>query len=324
MELAEIMVGRVVRVTGLAKAADLNGLAGEVRRFLADKGRYAVALGGIHGTKLIKAANLEVIDGGSEHDENGGLKPGDRVTVTGLRSRPELNGKVAVVLAPEVKGERVKVTAFPAPIAVKRSCLGPAPAALDWSFADYLPPGVDPADNSIRGLIRAPGSPLGAIDRCDSLLRAVASLFPEMRAGLPPSRTVDLSTDDVLVRAMLDNTQVHALYYLEFDAMGHHVIVETQGGLARTHQSFIRARLETPFGKTITSGYTARDWSLLPSAGQVCMQCPPSPPPSSVHPAPFPPHFYDARLSITVPRPHNFHSKKKQKPCFVPGADTWA
>ena len=101
----------------------------------------------------------------------------------------------------------------------------------------------------------------------------MASLFPETRAGLPPSRTVDLSTDDVLVRAMLDNTQVHALYCLEFDAMGHHVIVETQGGLARTHQSFIRARLETPFGKTITSGHTARDWSLLPSAGQVCMQC---------------------------------------------------
>ena len=111
---------------------------------------------------------LAVVDAAGVDDENGGLKPGDRVTVTGLRSRPELNAKVAVVLAPEVKGERVKVTAFPAPIAVKRSCLSPAPAALDWSFADFLPPGVDPADNSIRGLIRAPGSPLGSIDRCDS------------------------------------------------------------------------------------------------------------------------------------------------------------
>ena len=51
--MAEILVGRVA---GLAKAADLNGLAGEVRRFHADKGRHAVALGGIHGIKLIKAA----------------------------------------------------------------------------------------------------------------------------------------------------------------------------------------------------------------------------------------------------------------------------
>ena len=47
---------------------------------------------------------LAVVDAAGVDDENGGLKPGDRVTVTGLRSRPELNAKVAVVLAPEVKG----------------------------------------------------------------------------------------------------------------------------------------------------------------------------------------------------------------------------
>lgn len=70
--------------------------------------------------------------------------------------------------------------------------------------------------------------------------------------------------------AILNNTAVHAVYYLALDAISHHLIIETNAGLARIHQAFIRAGvgvidasgIETP--QKVLQGYTARKWETPP------------------------------------------------------------
>ena len=59
--------GGAVVVSGLRKAAELNGRAGKIVRWMADKGRYEVNLDGLF--KAIRPANLELVSGEGEHGE---------------------------------------------------------------------------------------------------------------------------------------------------------------------------------------------------------------------------------------------------------------
>ena len=56
-----ITPGALVRVVGLVRAADLNGLTGNVVYLLPDKQRYEVDLGSAHGVKRIRPTNLAVV-----------------------------------------------------------------------------------------------------------------------------------------------------------------------------------------------------------------------------------------------------------------------
>ena len=57
----KIPPGAVVRVVGLVRAADLNGLTGNVVCLLPDKQRHGVDLGSPHGVKRIRPTNLAVV-----------------------------------------------------------------------------------------------------------------------------------------------------------------------------------------------------------------------------------------------------------------------
>ena len=53
-----IPAGALVRVVGLVRAAELNGLTGNIVYLLPDKQRYEVDLGSPHGVKRIRPTNL--------------------------------------------------------------------------------------------------------------------------------------------------------------------------------------------------------------------------------------------------------------------------
>jgi hypothetical protein len=240
---------------------------------------------------------------------------GRRARVSGLQARPDLNGKIVVVLPPKdnVEAEelrakgRVKVTAFPKCLSIKVECLkvvaGPGDPQLDWTWTDgEVLPGTGSLLSTVTGLLRYnfPGfNPkgsrvtlksgvtggaldLGGIDRCDELSKELWHLITRDPAGnvipMPPQRPLLKDESEMLGtlggwewarNAILNNTQVHALYYLALDAVSHHLVIETNAGLARVHQAFIRAEVEVGVmdqaeveapRRRVLEGYTAREW----------------------------------------------------------------
>ena len=82
--------GDRVLVTGLKTQKELNGKYGSVVGYLTDSHRFEVKIDG-HSTSLkIKPANLLPVRETTEDDL---FQSGERVTVTGVKRRPELNGK---------------------------------------------------------------------------------------------------------------------------------------------------------------------------------------------------------------------------------------
>eukprot|EP00759_Apiculatamorpha_spiralis_P043876 PhF_6_TR41038/c1_g2_i2/m.62162 len=101
-----------------------------------------------------------------------------RVRISGLKSRPDLNGTVACVLEPLNEAEaqelqsknRVKVTNFPTPLSLLAANLtpiqedDPSDARVDWSFVDEPPQGL-------REVIL--NTAIGEIDKCHELLKVL-------------------------------------------------------------------------------------------------------------------------------------------------------
>ena len=83
--------GDRVLVTGLKTRKELNGKYGSVVGYLTDSHRFEVKIDG-HSTSLkIKPANLLPVGETTDDDL---FQLGERVTVTGVKRRPELNGNL--------------------------------------------------------------------------------------------------------------------------------------------------------------------------------------------------------------------------------------
>eukprot|EP00729_Bicosta_minor_P011605 gene11605-4546_t len=161
------------------------------------------------------------------------------VILHGLKGRADLNGTKAVVLKAETPEEeatlkekgRLKVSAFPKPLSIKYGNirnLDPATDAYDWTIYD-LPEGSPPAPYP---------------DTLKECLGAKTSQFSDVVAN---------------------NTATHNIYFCQMDAIGHHLIIETNGGISRIYQSFVKGTEDLQIGPeeklTVKTGYTVGEWT---------------------------------------------------------------
>eukprot|EP00035_Acanthoeca_spectabilis_P037749 m.47231 g.47231 ORF g.47231 m.47231 type:complete len:418 (+) comp8833_c0_seq1:115-1368(+) len=213
---------------------------------------------------------------------------GRRAVIHGLQSKPELNGSVVVVLP------GLKVTGIPKPLSLRPANLkwlrDRRDPSDDWSFVD----GPRGSPTTILGYIQLDAGrvfrsgisgeliDLGGIDRCDMLTDEVWGLITHDPHGnvipMPPANQLNprakmANTGHLLRDLILDNTSLHAVYYFKLNAISHHLIIETNRGLARIHQAFIQAGvapLDLGSGvegeQFVLQGYTARDWATNTSS----------------------------------------------------------
>lgn len=103
MGLQQFLPGQEVRVKGLLARPDLNGQKGTIVELDFYEGRWKVRMQDGTG-KLLKTENLEIIGTTARlfppTATNDAFKPGLRVRVKGLQSRPDLNGQGGSVLEP--------------------------------------------------------------------------------------------------------------------------------------------------------------------------------------------------------------------------------
>jgi len=188
---------------------------------------------------------------------------GIRVRIHGLQSRYDLNGTIAVVLAPDNDEEakdlqergRIKVTGFPQTLSLKPTNLralredDPRDAAIDWTFCDSPPMGIKELLTSTE---------VGSHDRGDTLNDAILIAIrsgpgnPEDVEQLlnMPRRQISLP-DHEMVSGFL-NHHLHCVYFFRCDAISLYFTAETYCGKARVWQSFVKCAPGV--------GYTAKDW----------------------------------------------------------------
>jgi hypothetical protein len=120
-EEAEGLVGKDVRLHGLKSKPELNGTVAQVKSLVEDTGRYLVVLA--DGAEVaLKVANFSLVLPKEEEpaEEETPTFLGKEVSVRGLKSKPELNGKLATVKSfVETSGRFVVVLADGSELALK-------------------------------------------------------------------------------------------------------------------------------------------------------------------------------------------------------------
>ena len=191
-----------------------------------------------------------------------GFAHGSIVTLSGIKSRPELNQTYAVVLKPAdgsedstlQSGGRVKVTSFPRALALKVACLRVLSEAevqqIDWSVADFALPGKS-QKATISAMIQHSQLHLGNIERCDELATAIWHAVSH-GSPIPPRRKLHADFQSMI----LDNTQGHYIYVFGLDQIGHHLVLETRAGQARFYQSHVKTMVTNLGVQVGTIGFT--------------------------------------------------------------------
>lgn len=216
------------------------------------------------------------------------LRPLTRVQLQGL-SWPELNGKIAVVLAPDDAAEsrqfeksgRVKVSSYPKPLSLKPENLVAAPPP---KFATPQLPftllQIARRDATVSRFCEAAaaqeGQRLGLerIGDFDEPLDLVEALW-QCHGAIPPAEPFP---EDLVCR--IADTSGHWLYWLGLEQVGHHLLLEACDGVWRGYQCFPRrgsrgGEAAQTFGesggilvesnlKESRKGYTAREWLAAP------------------------------------------------------------
>merc|ERR1712166_25727 len=199
---------------------------------------------------------------------------GDVVVLQGLKGRADLNGTKAVVLKAETPEEeatlkekgRLKVTAFPKPISIKFANVrhfDPETDAYDWTIYD-LPEGSPPAPypDTLKECLTSSKSQFSVIDSCDQLSDIVFKILGGA-SGTEPGQT--LAIDEKFLDAASNNTASYNIYFCQLDAIGHHFILETNGGVSRIYQSFVKDTEDLQIGPdeklTVKTGYTVGEWT---------------------------------------------------------------
>jgi hypothetical protein len=195
-----------------------------------------------------------------------GFQHGSIVTLSGLRSRPELNQSYAVVLKPGDNDEdsklesagRVKVTSFPRALALKAVCLRVLSETevqqIDWSIADFALPGQS-QNATISSMVQHSQLHLGNINKCDEFATTIWRVVSQ-GISMPPRRKLQAHVKSMI----LDNTLGHYIYVLGLDQIGHHLVLETRAGQARLYQSHVKTMV-THLGQQVGRiGFTGREW----------------------------------------------------------------
>ena len=82
-------------------------------------------------------------------------------------------------------------------------------------------------------------------------------------SGAEPGQT--LAVDAKFKDVVANNTATHNIYFCQMDAIGHHLIIETNGGISRIYQSFVKGTEDLQIGPeeklTVKTGYTVGEWT---------------------------------------------------------------
>lgn len=181
--------------------------------------------------------------------------------VSGLVSRPDLNGCVAVALGegatPPASADRVAVivygTGATEQLALKPASLLPIPYALDESKMDWTicvaAAGQRRRAQNVNLASLISDDRIGSLDLCHEF---VAALLNAVRpVSRPPLRLFSREAVRAIVR-----TPSHDVYWFKLDAISHYFVLEVMQGRGRLFQSSVLAHVP---GAAMTLGYSPRD-----------------------------------------------------------------
>ena len=180
---------------------------------------------------------------------------GLRVRIKGIKSKPFLNGKICVVIKKIKNEDRYKLTGFERDITGSIKTLSIATknltivtnSPIDWTICDD--------GSTICDVIRK-NPTLRNIDECH--------IFEEtLRQGLVQGYEMPCrSFSAAIVKDMKYNTSVHAVFFIAFDVIAHHFVVETFQGQARLYQSYIKSVRKINHDNKFVEqlGFTAGEW----------------------------------------------------------------
>jgi hypothetical protein len=165
------------------------------------------------------------------------LQIGDRVRLQNLVSRSDLNGTISVILSHNPSKGREDVAGFPKTLSIKPENLVKVletPDSMDWSMKDEPNP-------VSRGIMKLGMKEISLMPKfriikdCTEYVRGVREYLyeNEIAAGV---KFPSVLFNRELASQILNNTAPHAVNFLTFDAVAHHLIIETYGGVARIWQ----------------------------------------------------------------------------------------
>lgn len=187
------------------------------------------------------------------------LIPGSVVLVRGLSSRPDLEGRLAVVQGDVSAAGGIAVAILcgsgsPVAITVQPALLAPLPLPTEEAAAERWELRLPRMRGRVSLADLISESTLGDIDACHDF---VASLMAAVRPrGMPPRRLFSRAAIPGILR-----TPGHTVYACSFDAVGHHFVLDVLDGYGRLYQSYVQT--EVTYGPGMPSdvtGYNAREW----------------------------------------------------------------
>lgn len=224
---------------------------------------------------------------------------GSACVVSGLVSRPDLNGCIAVVLstAPTVAAfeglpaivygtsaatekptfpalERLPVVVYGTAAAAEKLLLKPANLMLLPCTARSLDWSIDVVTDRCGGRAAARQKP--AVTRSVALLSLVADtptgnldtcheFMDALQLSLRPPASGPLPPARLFSRAAIRaiiRAPSHEVFWMPFDAIGHYFVLEVQpGGHGRLFQSSVRSPMTLSNGVSTTVGYSPREWT---------------------------------------------------------------
>ena len=203
----------------------------------------------------------------SGSDEPSVFTVGERVRVSRLVFRPDLNGTTSVVLKPLDANDRICVAYFLKPLSVRPENLMRVPSdePTDWIINDDRRGPWCLVENCRR-------TPLGDIDECDKFVVAVSLVLALSGAPMQQQHfdcTVGCEGEDMLRRILLNNTRDHLVFMLRFEPIAHYLVLETRHGRGRVLQAWVKTTSDEVAGEI---GYSAREWvSPQPPKGAMPM-----------------------------------------------------
>ncbi len=206
------------------------------------------------------------------------LEVGRRVRIAGLKSRPDLNGTIAVVLKPENEEEaealrqsgRIKVTGMPKTMSIQLANLTPIDERserTDWTCRDFVDRKKSKVTSmAIEDIIQ--NSNLRDCSKCDEFVDTLCDILAN-GTSIPRHRFYE----HVSKEGILNHTAKHCIYFCYFDQIGHRLVFETKDGKARLFQSFIKASITMSALQAnrhsmasegpcqVNCGFTASEWA---------------------------------------------------------------
>lgn len=179
------------------------------------------------------------------------------VKISNIISRPELNGQLGIILTPqENEGVdeklRCKVLVNECYISLKKSCLNPIEkGSIDWSVGD------DPKFGPLDILSMALKTKFGLMDVCHEYVDSIIQFLSQTGQNFVPKFQFNKDKETQI----MGNLNIHAVYALHFDYIGHNFILEVYQGRARVFMSYVINDSYGFTGKEWASPYPQKKWT---------------------------------------------------------------